>query len=313
MSEKVVVTGGAGFIGSHLCHRLVQEGFQVAIIDNLYRGRMSYIEDLLLDGNATLHSIDIRSPLIEEFFQGAKYVFHMAAVCINYSVACPDESLDINVRGTFNVFNSAFKAGVKKVIFASSASVYGDPEYLPMDESHPLNPITPYCISKIAGEQMLRMKLFNGLPYMILRNFNVYGKRQPVDAYYTNVIINFVNRISQGLQPIIIGDGSQSMDFVNVKDVVDANIKAAFSDVKGEIVNIGSGNSVSVKELANDILKIFEADLEPIYKIDQKSIVTRRQADISKAKDILQFEPKISLIEGLKELSEDIHNNPKMY
>lgn len=314
MNKKtVVVTGGAGFIGSHLCHRLAKEGYKVRIIDNLYRGRISYIHDLLDNGSVSLHCLDIRSPLIEEYFKNAKYVFHLAALCINYSLSHPKESFDVNVMGTFNVFNSAYKTGVEKIIFASSASVYGNPQQLPMHESHPLNPITPYCIAKIAGEYMLKMSMFGGLPYITLRIFNVYGTRQPTDAYYTSVIINFVKRITKDLPPIIIGDGSQSMDFVNVKDVVDAFILAMTSDVTGKTVNVGSGTTTSIKELANLIIELLEKNMKPVYRTGRKLIVTRRQADISKAKELLTFKPKITLKKGLKELVMDIKENPEMY
>jgi len=314
MSKKtVVVTGGAGFIGSHLCHRLVKEGYKVRIVDNLYRGRIGYIKDLLDNGSASLHCLDIRSTMIKDYFKDAKYVFHLAALCINYSVSHPEESFNANVIGTFNVFNSAYEAGVEKVVFASSASVYGNPQELPMRESHPLNPITPYCIAKIAGEYMLKMSMFSGLRYVTLRNFNVYGTRQPTDAYYTSVIISFAKRIMKNLPPIIVGDGSQSMDFVNIKDVVDAFVLAMTSEVTGETINVGSGTTTSIKEMANLIIELLEKDIEPIYRKGVKLIVTRRQADISKAKELLGFKPRIMLKDGLRELITDIKDNPEMY
>ena len=151
--DKVVVTGGAGFIGSHLSHKLADLGYQVVILDNLVRGKWDYIKDLVDEKKASFVEGDIRNPsIVREVVKGAKYVFHEAAVCINYSQKYPEESIDINVNGSFNVFKAAAEARVERLIFASSASVYGNPQHLPMNEDHPLNPITPYCVSKIAGE-----------------------------------------------------------------------------------------------------------------------------------------------------------------
>ena len=155
--NKVVVTGGAGFIGSHLSHRLVDSGYDVVVLDNLTRGRCEYIQDLVDAKKVKFIEGDIRNgQTVHDAVKGAKYVFHEAAVCINYSVVHQEESIEINVDGTFNVFKAASDAGVEKLIFASSASVYGNPQYLPMDENHPFNPITPYCVSKIAGEYALK-------------------------------------------------------------------------------------------------------------------------------------------------------------
>jgi UDP-glucose 4-epimerase len=312
--EKVVITGGAGFIGSHLSHKLAKLGYQVVILDNLTRGRYEYIKDLVEEKKATFINGDIRTPsLVSAVLKGAKYVFHEAAVCINYSLKHAEESIDINVAGSFNVFKVAAAAGVKKLIFSSSASVYGNPLYIPMDENHPLNPITPYCASKIAGEYFLKMFGSHGLKYNILRYFNVYGPRQSTDAYYTSVIINFMKRIQEGEAPVICGDGSQSMDFVNVHDVVEANILAMESDVWGEVFNVGSGTSTTVKELAETIIKSFKSNVKPVYQKEVKIIVQRRQAEISKIKKMLKFEPKVNLGKGLKEIAKDIVIHPSYY
>jgi UDP-glucose 4-epimerase len=311
---KAVVTGGAGFIGSHLAHKLVDLGYYVVILDNFTRGRREYINDIVGAGKAKLIEGDIRDQaLVRDVVKGAKYVFHEAAVCINYSVAHPEESIEINVNGTFNVFKAASEAGVEKLMFASSASVYGNPQYLPMDENHPFNPITPYCVSKIAGEYALKIFAPKGLKYNILRNFNVYGPRQSVDAFYTSVIINFMKRVHEGKQPVICGDGEQSMDFVNVRDVVDANILAAESDVWGEAFNVGSGISTSVKTLAETVIKLFKSKVEPSYQEEQKIIVRRRQAEISKIRKMLKFKPKVEFEEGLAEIAEDIAKHPEFY
>jgi UDP-glucose 4-epimerase len=313
-NDKAVVTGGAGFIGSHLSHRLAELGYNVVILDNLFRGRSEYVKDLVDEGKASFVNGDIRNySIVHDALKGAKYVFHEAAVCINYSQKNPEESIEVNVNGSFNVFKAAAEVGVKKLVFASSASVYGNPVYLPMDENHPLNPITPYCVSKIAGEYFLKIFGPKGLKYNILRYFNVYGPRQSVDAFYTSVIINFMKNVQENKSPMICGDGSQSMDFVNVHDLVEANIRAAESDVWGETFNVGSGTSTTVKELAETIIKLFGKNLKPTYQKGTKIIVRRRQAEISKIKKLLKFKPKVGLEEGLAQIAKDITAHPNYY
>ena len=312
--ERVVVTGGAGFIGSHLSHKLAEMGYHLVIIDNLLRGKYEYIEDLVTAGKASFFQGDIRdADLVRKVIKGSLYVFHEAAVCINYSLVHPEESIDANVRGTFNVLKASTEADVKKVIFASSASVYGNPVYLPMDEKHPLNPITPYCVGKIAGEYLLKMFYRQGLRYVALRNFNVYGPRQSTDAFYTSVIINFVKRLKDHLSPVIYGDGSQSMDFIHVQDVVNASILAMESNIENEIFNLGSGISTSVNKLVDIVTKHLDIDIKPTYVKETKIIVRKRQADITKIRKMLGFEPKISLKDGLKEVIADILAHPSFY
>jgi len=301
MKEKIVVTGGAGFIGSHLAHKLVSLGYHVVIIDNLLRGQYSYIEDLVNNGEASFILGDIRDyKLMCKTIKDSSNLFHLAAVCINYSLAHPQESLDVNVQGTFNVLKAAHEAGVDKVIFASSASVYGNPDYLPMDENHPLNPLTPYCVAKIADEYLLQVFARQGLKYVAFRNFNVYGLRQNTDAFYTSVISTFIEAVAKRQPPIIFGTGSQSMDFVYVDDVVDANIQALHSNVQNQIFNIGSGTSTSISDLFNIICELTKFYTHPIYAPQPKVLVTERRADITKAKRLLGFNPKTGLEEGLK-------------
>jgi UDP-glucose 4-epimerase len=314
MTEKVVITGGAGFVGSHLAHALADRGYFVVAFDDLLRGRKEYLKDLIDSERAQLVNGDIRNyELISDVVQGAKYVFHEAAVCINYSVANPSESFDINIRGTYNVFKASKEAKVKKVVFASSASVYGNPVHLPMDEGHPLNPITPYCVAKITGENMLRMSEFTNLPSVTFRNFNIYGPRQSTDAYYTSVIISFIKRALQDIPPRIIGEGTQSMDFIHVRDIVRANLEAIDKDISGEIINLGSGTSVSINEIAERIIRLSGKSMIPEHQEGPKLIVQRRQAGIEKARKLLGFEPKVSLDEGLAELMQDFRAHPDLY
>jgi len=314
MDSKVVVTGGAGFVGSHLAHALADRGFYVVALDNMARGRQAYLKDLIDSDKAQLVNGDIRNyELVRDVMKDAEYLFHEAAVSINFSVANPSESLDINVRGTYNTFRAAKEAEVKKIIFASSASVYGDPVYLPMDEGHPFSPITPYCVSKITGEYMLKMSEFRQVPSVIFRNFNIYGPRQSTDAYYTSVIILFIKRVLQNLPPRIIGDGNQSMDFIHVRDIVRANLAAIDRDVSGETINLGSSTSVSISELAEKIVRLSGRDLVPEHTAGPKLIVTRRQAGIEKARKLLGFAPSVTIDAGLEELMKDISAHPELY
>jgi UDP-glucose 4-epimerase len=317
MNEKdknVLVTGGAGFIGSHLVEALVEKGYFVRVLDNLGRGNMAYMQPLIDKGKIEFIDGDVRySDAVDKSMKDIDYVFHEAAVCINRSLVYPKESIDINLNGSHNVFKAALDNDVKKVIFASSASVYGEPQILPMSEDHPLNPITPYCVSKIASEHLLKFFARQGLKYFVLRYFNIYGLRQNIDAYYTSVIILFVKRLLNNRPPLIDGDGSQSMDFVNVKDVVRANLLAMESDVVNEVVNVGSGKSTSIAELAQVLIKSVGADVKPIFNPRESVLVTHRRADVTKAKKLLGFEAMVNIEEGLNEVAHDIAKNPELY
>jgi len=308
MKEKIVVTGGAGFIGSHLAHKLAGLGYHVVIVDNLLRGRYEYIEDLVNNGEASFVNGDIRNyELMRRTVKDSTHVFHLAAVCINYSVEHPQESLNVNVQGTFNVLKAASEADVEKVVFASSASVYGNPLYVPMDENHPLQPLTPYCVAKISCEYLLQMFARQGLKYVAFRNFNVYGPRQSIDAFYTSVIMKFAEALRNHEKPVVYGDGTQSMDFIYVDDVVDAYVKALESNVKNQIFNLGSGTSTSVNTLLNVMCNHFNATVDPAYRKEKMVLVRQRQADISKAKRLLGFKPETSLDEGLKFVHDEAH------
>ncbi len=313
-NKRVVVTGGAGFVGSHICERLCTLGYYVVIVDNLRSGDKSYVESLLENGKAELVQEDICDiDAMRRTIKDAAYVFHEAAVGINYSIDHPRETLDINLLGSYNVFRAATEAKVKKVIFASSASVYGNAEYLPMDENHPFNPMTPYCVSKIGCEYLAKMFARQGLKYIALRYFNVYGLRQSKSAFYTSVINIFVKSIKQGVRPTIFGDGTQSMDFINVRDVAEANILAMESKIENDVFNVASGVSTSIKELAGMILKAMKSDLKPVYSNEGLIIVRHRQASIGKIRKALGFEPRISLKDGLKELIRDVCERPTNY
>ena len=312
-NELVLVTGGAGFIGSHLVEELVAKGYKVRVLDVLSRGNLEYIQPLIDKGKVEFIDGDIRyNDVVAKSMKDVDYVFHEAATNINRSQAYPEESFDVNFRGSYIVFKSALDHNVKKVMFASSASVYGQPKTLPISENHDLNPITPYCVSKLASEHLLKFFARSGLKFITFRYFNVYGLRQHTDAYYTSVIILFLKSLLNDKPPLVMGNGEQSMDFVNVKDVVRANIMGIESDIENEILNIGSGKSTTIRKLAYMLIDIMGKDVKPRFK-PRDVIVTERRADIRKAKDLLGFEPEIGLREGMREVAEDIKKHPERY
>jgi len=314
MCANVLVTGGAGFIGSHLVEALVKKGHFVRVIDNLSRGRLTYIKPLIEKGKVEFIDGDIRyMDAVNRSMEGIEYVYHEAAICINRSQVYPQEAIDINLNGSHNVFKSALDHKVKKVLFASSASVYGEPEKLPMAETHQLNPITPYCVSKIACEYLLKFFTRHGLKYIAYRYFNVYGMRQSTDAYYTSVIILFIKRILAGQSPLINGDGSQTMDFVNVRDIVQANVLGIESEVKNEVFNVATQTQTSVKQLAEILLEsVGKKGLKPEF-LPRAVLVTKREGDITKISKMLGYKVTVSAKEGLSEVAKDIASHPEDY
>lgn len=298
-NKFILVTGGAGFIGSRLVIKLVEKGYFVKVIDNLSRGSIDQISLFIKSGQVEFINGDIRrKDVVDNAMEGIDYVFHEAATNINRSIKYPGESFDINLNGSYVVFKSAKEHNVKKVLFASSASVYGQPEALPMSEDSKLSPITPYCICKLSSEYLLRCL---DLKFIAFRYFNVYGAGQHVDAYYTSVINTFQKNILDGNAPVIVGDGNQSMDFVHVSDVVNANILGLESDVENEVFNVGSGTSTTVRELAYKLIELMGEEVEPIFS-PRKVIVDTRQADIQKIHKFLGFTPQTTLEEGLREV-----------
>lgn len=312
-SFNILVTGGAGFIGSHLVKTLVRKGHFVKVIDNVSRSTTKHIQPLIDKNKVEFLDGDIRYiDHVDSIMTDTDYLFHLAATNINRSVRYPDESLDVNLTGSQVVFRSALKHNVKRIIFSSSASVYGEPEKLPMLETSPLNPITPYCVGKLASEYLLKYYARSGLNYNILRYFNVYGINQKVDAYYTSVIILFVKRLLNNMPPIINGSGEQSMDFVSVNDIVQANILALESPVENEIFNVGTNIITSISQLARILIEALGVEIVPEYS-GRKSIVSRRQADITKIKEMLGYKVTLLPKEGLAEVAKDIKENPENY
>ena len=311
--QTTLVTGGAGFIGSHLVRELVGRGFHVRVLDNLSRGRLSYIQDFVDSGKVEFIDGDVRyADAVDSAMRGVDCVFHLAATNINRSLKYPQESFDVNFNGSHTVFKSALDNDVGKVVFSSSASVYGESSDLPTCEDTQPHPITPYCVSKLASEHLLKYFSRKGLNSTVLRYFNVYGTKQNTDAYYTSVIILFIKNILSGKPPLIYGRGGQSMDFVHVNDVIQANVLAFTSDSSGLVLNVGTGVETTVKKLAETIISEMGGELKPIFE-DRDVIVNRRCADISLIKDALGFTPKTSLNEGLSDVIQDVTSHPDDY
>lgn len=302
----MLVTGGAGFVGSAIVDQLLAAGArEVRVIDNLVRGSKENLANALASGRVQLIVDDIRdADVVDRAVAGADYIFHQAALRITRCAEAPREAVDVLIGGLLNVLESAVRHKVKKIVAASSASVYGDPSYLPMDEGHPFNNRTLYGAGKIANEQMLRAycEMFK-LPYVAFRYFNVYGPRMDLDGVYTEVLIRWLDAIDAGKPPRIFGDGTQSMDFVFVEDVARANLLALESGVSDDVFNVGTGVQTSLNELCALLLQLTGSTLRPDYHEARKvANVQARRASIEKAERLLGFRAQVDLQSGLREL-----------
>jgi UDP-glucose 4-epimerase len=306
VGTRCLVTGGAGFIGSTIVDQLLDAGAaEVIVVDNFVRGSVENLGQARDRGGVKIITGDIcDSGLIDELTDRVDYVFHQAALRITRCADAPREAVDVLVHGTLNVLESAVRHQVKKVIAASSASVYGDPSYLPMDEKHPFNNRTLYGAGKIAGEQMLRSYYgSHSLDYVAFRYFNVYGPRMDLAGVYTEVLVRWLDAIEANEPPLIFGDGTQSMDFVYVGDVARANVLAAQSDITDEVFNIGTGVQTSLNQLCALLLKLTGSSLKPEYREARKvGNVQARRAAVEKAATVLDYRARVSLENGLNEL-----------
>ena len=303
---KYAVTGGAGFIGSHLVKNLVEHGDEIIVIDNLNTGKKKNIEKF--SEKINFFEVDIRDfSAIENILKNVDGIFREAALAsVQDSFRIPDEFFDVNVNGTENIFKIAKKLGIK-VVYASSSSVYGNPISIPIKENDDKNPFNPYAKTKLEDDKLAEKYTKNGLKVIGLRYFNVFGPRQSKE--YAGVIRLFLERIQQGLSPLINGDGLQVRDFVYVGDVVNANILAMESNVDAEFFNIGTGNTISILDLATMIIKFSGLKLKPIHRQDVPGDVKATQADITKAKMMLKWKPTTSLKDWLKSAVLDAKNN----
>ncbi|MEU9453459.1 SDR family NAD(P)-dependent oxidoreductase [Streptomyces sp. NPDC048277] len=306
--KKILVTGGAGTIGSNLVDLLAEGGArEVVVLDNLVRGRRANLARALPSGVVELVEGDVRdADTVRKVTEGADLVFHLAAIRITQCAEEPRLANEVLVDGTFNVLEAAAAAGVAKVVASSSASVYGMAEEFPTTERHhPYNNDTFYGAAKAFNEGMLRsFHAMYGLDYVALRYFNVYGPRMDIHGLYTEVLIRWMERIEAGEPPLILGDGSQTMDFVDVRDIARANVLAAESDLTDEVFNIASGTETSLKELAEGLLEAMGAEgLEPVHGPARTvNSVVRRLADTSQAVERLGFTAEIDLRTGLRDL-----------
>lgn len=302
--SKVLVTGGAGFIGSHLVDALLSRGAKVVVYDNFdeyYTGKEENIRHNLGNLNFKLLRADVLDyEVLSSCMKGVDAVFHLAAQPgVRYSMESPAKTSSVNVLGTLNVLRAAKEADVRRVVYASSSSVYGNPMYTPVDESHPLRPISIYGASKVAAE--LYCRVFHeqlGLPVVILRYFTVYGPRQRPDM----AIYRWTEQMFEGRPLTIYGDGRQARDFTYVEDAVSATLRAAeVEGVEGEVLNVGGGRRVSVNEVVGILAKVAGAEVKLAYEPSRLGDVEATHADISKARRLLDFEPRTKLEDGLRE------------
>jgi UDP-glucose 4-epimerase len=304
---NVLVTGGAGTIGSTLVDQLLDAGVaHVDVVDNLVRGRRANLDAALASGRVDLVEGDIRDrDLVRDLTKGKDLVFHQAAIRITQCAEEPRLALEVLVDGTFNVYEAAAAERVTKLVSASSASVYGLAEEFPTSERHHHhNNDTFYGAAKSFNEGMLRhFRASDGLDYVALRYFNVYGPRMDVHGVYTEVLVRWMERIAEGQPPLIFGDGRQTMDFVYTRDIARANLLAALADVNDGVYNIASGVETSLLDLAEAMLRATDSDLSVEFgPARQVNGVTRRLADISAARDDLGFTTEVGLEDGLREL-----------
>lgn len=300
-NKKVLVTGGAGFIGSHLAEELAKKN-EVIIIDDLSTSRMENIKELIKSHNINFIRGSITdSNLLKKTFKDTDYVFHQAAIpSVPKSIEDPKRSNEANITGTLNVLIAARDRGVKKVVYASSSSVYGDTPTLPKTEDMPINPLSPYAITKATAEFYCKVfyELY-GLQTISLRYFNVFGPRQNPNSQYAAVIPKFIKTMLKDKTPVIYGDGEQSRDFTFVKHVVDANILACESDKTG-IFNIACGRRITINQLVDILNEILGKGIKPVYAEPRPGDIKHSLADISKAKSF-GYEPKSNFKKELKE------------
>ncbi|CEP67180.1 NAD-dependent epimerase/dehydratase [Moorella glycerini] len=299
---KYLVTGGAGFIGSHLVHALVKRGETVRVIDNFSTGKKENLADI--QENVEIYDGDLRDiEYVREAMVGVDYVFHEAALpSVPRSIADPVSSNTVNVQGTLNILIAARDAGVKKVVYAASSSAYGNTEVLPKREDMKPMPLSPYAVSKLTGEYYCRVFYeVYGLQTVSLRYFNVFGPRQDPASQYAAVVPKFITSMLKGEQPVIFGDGEQSRDFTYIDNVINANLAALQApELKGEVLNIACGQRYTLNELVTELNNILGTSIKPVYEASRKGDVKHSLADISLAKMVIGYKPCIDFREGLR-------------
>ena len=305
--KKIVVVGGAGLIGSHVVDRLVQEDVaEIVVYDNFVRGTHENLADALRDPRVRIYDVGgdiLQTDILQSAFAGAHGVFHLAALWLLQCYEYPRAAFDVNIRGTFNVLEACVAQQVQRLVYSSSASVYGDAVREPMDEEHPFNNTTFYGATKIAGEAMARAYHHRyKLPYVGLRYMNVYGPRQDYRGAYIAVIMKMLDNIDNGIAPRVYGDGSQAYDFVYVEDCAEANVAAMKADVADRFYNVGTGRRTSIKELAEMLLEIRRSPLALEYEPAGLTFVKNRIGSPKQAAADLGFNARVSLRDGLAAL-----------
>ena len=300
--ERIVVTGGAGFVGSNIVRRLLDCGASVVVLDDFYTGQ----EDNLPSDSENVEVVRgsvTDFDLVRNVIKGARAVIHEAARNIIVSTRNPREDYEVNIGGTLNVLLAARELGISRVVYASSASVYGNPRYLPINEDDATNMLSPYAVSKLAGENYCKAFYESyGLSTSVVRYSNVYGTRQRPDNPYCGVIAKFFEAAMSGQPPKIHGDGEQTRDFTYIDDVVDATLEAGFnSKAEGQVYNVGTGRETTINQLARTIIDITGAKVEPVY-VDRRDIdnIRRRVVNIEKIRRELRWVPSLTIEQGLR-------------
>jgi UDP-glucose 4-epimerase len=305
--RRVLVIGGAGFIGSHVVEQLVREDVgEIIVYDDFTRGTAKNLETALRDPRVKIFDLGgniLHTDLLDTAMKGVDCVFHLAALWLLHCNDFPRSAFEVNIRGTFNVLEACVANRVGRLIYSSSASVYGDAVEIPMTEEHPFNNRTFYGATKVAGEQMCRaFHQRYGLDYVGLRYMNVYGPRQDERGAYTSVIMKVLERIGHAQRPLVYGDGSQTYDFISVTDVARANVLAAKADVTDRCYNVGRGVGTTVRDLVGELLRLTGSPLEIGYQPAGQTFVTHRIGSIDSAKRDLGFEAQIDLTQGLQDV-----------
>lgn len=307
--KKILVIGGAGFIGSHVVDNLLKEDIkQVTVYDNFARGVADNLEDALKDPRAKVFEVGgdiLQTDILNAAVKENDMVIHLAALWLLQCHEFPRSAFDVNIQGTFNVLEACRDNNIERLVYSSSASVYGDAVEIPMTEEHPFNNRTFYGATKIAGEAMARAFYARyGVKYVGLRYMNVYGPRQDYKGTYIAVIMKILDNLDQGKAPIVYGDGSQAYDFIFVNDAGKANVCALKSDAVDSFYNVGMGIKTSIKELTEMLLKIYGTDLKIQYHPEGQTFVTNRIGSTEKAEKEIGFRAAVQLEEGLKKLIE---------
>jgi UDP-glucose 4-epimerase len=305
--KRILVIGGGGLIGSHIVDELVKTDVaEVVVYDNFTRGREDNLRDAMRDPRVKIfgHGGDIlHTDVLERAMEGIDGVFHLAALWLLHCHEYPRAAFDVNIRGTFNVIEAAIKQKVKRVVYSSSASVYGDAVEIPMTEEHPYNNFTFYGATKIAGEHMFKsLGARYGLPWAGLRYMNVYGPRQDYRGAYVAVMMKILDRLDAGQQPVVFGDGSQQYDFIDVADVAYANVCAMRSDASGKCYNVGRGIGTTIRELTELLIRLTASDQQIHFEPAGQTFVTNRIGSVEAAARDLGFRWRIDLEEGMQRL-----------